>query len=103
MFARRTSGQHPDMGTPRLTIVILGATAFVVGATAALALGSWWILFAVLALHAAASTLVIGYTLNRAGQSEDKPDPVTEVRIETRERPRPARPRRTARDREVFN
>jgi len=75
----------------------------VVGATAALALGSWWILFAVLALHAAASAGVVGYTLNKADQSEDKPDPVTAARIESQERPRPARPRRTARDREVFN
>jgi membrane protein implicated in regulation of membrane protease activity len=91
------------MGTPRMMIVLLGAAALVVGATAALALGSWWILVAVLALHALASTLVIGYTLKRAGQTYDKPDPLTEARIEERERRRPARPRRTARDREVFN
>jgi len=83
-------------------IALLGATALVAGAVAALALGSWWILVGVLALHALASTLVIGYTLNRAGQTGDKPDPVTEARIES-ERPRPASPRRTARDREVFD
>jgi membrane protein implicated in regulation of membrane protease activity len=95
------------MATPRMMLVILGAAALIVGATAALALGSWWILIAVMAVHLLGSALVIGYTWMRAGESYDKPDPVTEARIEEEraeaaER-RPPRPRRTARDYEVFS
>ena len=70
------------MGTPRLMIVILGATGVVVAAAAALALGSWWVLPAVLVVHGVATALVIGYTFQRAGETHDKPDPVTEARIE---------------------
>ena len=35
-----------------------------------------------LVVHAVASGLVIAYTFKRASQSYDKPDPVTEARIE---------------------
>jgi membrane protein implicated in regulation of membrane protease activity len=87
-------------GTPRMMLVLLGATGVVVAAVAALALRSWWVLIAVLAVHATATTLVIGYTLRKAGHDFDKPDPVTEARIEERHA---SRPRRRARDYEVLN
>jgi membrane protein implicated in regulation of membrane protease activity len=61
---------------------MLGATALVVGAIAALALGSWWVLVGVLGVHALATTAVVGYTLRRAGETHEKPDPVTEARVE---------------------
>jgi hypothetical protein len=52
-----------------------------VGVIASLALDSWWILVAVMAVHATASAVVIGYTLRQA-DSGDKADPVTAARIE---------------------
>ena len=70
------------MGTPRMMLVLLGAAALVVGAVASLALENWWILVVVLGLHALASTVVVGYGLKRASQTHDKPDPVTEARLE---------------------
>ena len=70
------------MGTPRLMIVIFGALALMVGVIASLALESWWILVAVMAVHATASAVVIGYALQQADQTGDKPDPVTQARIE---------------------
>jgi membrane protein implicated in regulation of membrane protease activity len=63
-------------------VVLFAATGVVVAAVAALALKSWLLLFAVLALHAIASALVIGIAWRRAGDTHDKPDPVTEARIE---------------------
>lgn len=94
------------MGTPRMMIVLVGATALVVGAVAALALESWWILVAVVGVHALASAIVVGYAWKRAGQSADKPDPATEARLEEEGAADPGegpRAGRTARDREVFN
>jgi membrane protein implicated in regulation of membrane protease activity len=92
------------MGTPRLMILVFGGLALTVGAIASLALGSWWILVAVLGVHALATLAVVGYAWYQAGRSVDKPDPVTEARIEedqeTEQKPRAAR---TARDREVFS
>ncbi len=91
-------------GTPRMMVVLFGATGVVVAAVAALALQSWWVLFAVLALHATATAFVIGYTFRKAGESHEKPDPVTEARIEE-EQSGSRSPRREgrARDYEVFN
>ena len=63
-------------------VVLFVATGVVVAAVAALALKSWVLLFAVLALHAIASAVVIGTAWRRAGDTRDKPDPVTEARIE---------------------
>jgi membrane protein implicated in regulation of membrane protease activity len=87
-----------------MMLVLLGATGVVVAAIAALALQSWWVLFAVLAVHLAATAVVIGYTLRRAGESHDKPDPISEARIEEEREARP-QPRRRgrARDYQVFN
>jgi hypothetical protein len=63
-------------------VVLFVATGIVVAAVAALALGSWLLLVVVLAVHAAASTFVVVTTLRRASDTRDKPDPVTEARIE---------------------
>jgi membrane protein implicated in regulation of membrane protease activity len=63
-------------------VIIFVATGVVVAAVAALALQSWLLLIAVLALHAVASALVIGTAWRRAGDTRDKPDPVTEARME---------------------
>jgi membrane protein implicated in regulation of membrane protease activity len=79
------------MPTPRLMVILLAATGVVVAAVIALTLKSWWVFAAVLALHATATTLVIGYSLRRAGETGDKPDPVEEARIE--EERRQGRPR----------
>jgi membrane protein implicated in regulation of membrane protease activity len=70
------------MGTPRLMVVIFVATGIVVAAVAALALGSWLLLIAVLALHGIASAFVIGTAWRRASDTSDKPGPVTEARME---------------------
>jgi membrane protein implicated in regulation of membrane protease activity len=87
-------------GTPRMMLVLLGATGVVVAAVAALALKSWLVLFAVLAVHGVATALVLVYTFRQAGADYDKPDPVTEARVEERDQERqPGRPR----DREVFS
>ena len=90
-------------GTPKMMLVLLGATGVVVAAIAALALQSWWVLIGVLAVHGTATTLVITYTLRQAGRDYDKPDPVTEARIEDRHGSRPQRRRPRARDYEVYN
>ena len=74
------------MATPRLMIILFAATGVVVAAVAALALGSWVLLVAVLAVHGVATALVVSAAWNRAGDTSGKPDPVTEARIEE-ERP----------------
>ena len=89
------------MGTPRMMIFIFGALALMVGAIASLALGSWWILVAVLAVHAIISAIVVGYAWHQASRTVDKPDPVTEARIEDEADESP-RAGRVAGDREVF-
>lgn len=70
------------MGTPRLMILIFGALALMVGVIASLALGSWLILVAVMVVHGLLSAVVVGYTLKKTTESQSKPDPVTEARIE---------------------
>ena len=70
------------MPTPRLMVILFAATGVVVAAVLALTLRSWWVLAAVVALHALATVLVVGYTLRRASETGEKPDPVTEARIE---------------------
>lgn len=69
-------------GTPRQLIIVTAAVALIVGVVAALGTGEWLLLPAVMAVHALASALVVGYTLRTASQSEDKPDPVTQARQE---------------------
>jgi hypothetical protein len=69
-------------GNPRLLTIISIATGVVVIAVAALLLKSWVVLGIALAIHLAASALVIGYTMKKVGETGDKPDPLTEARIE---------------------
>lgn len=63
-------------------VIVFVATGVVVAAVLALTLRSWWVLAAVVALHALATILVVGYTLRRASETGGKPDPVAEARIE---------------------
>jgi membrane protein implicated in regulation of membrane protease activity len=63
-------------------VLIFGALALMVGAVAALSLGSWWILVAVMAVHAVLSAAVIGFAYVQANKTGGKPDPVTEARLE---------------------
>jgi membrane protein implicated in regulation of membrane protease activity len=70
------------MATPRMMIVMLGAAGVIVAAVAALALNSWIVLVAVLAVHFVVSGAVTVYSLRKAGETEGKPDPLTEARIE---------------------
>jgi len=65
-------------------VVLLVATGIVVAAVVALTLQSWWALAAVLAVHLTATTLVVIYSIRRAGETGGKPDPVTEARVEER-------------------
>jgi hypothetical protein len=75
-----------------------------VGAIVVLATGEWWALAVALGVHLVGSTIAIGYAFRRAGQTGEKPDPLEEARLEEEEpggdQPRP---RRTARDYEVFS
>lgn len=70
------------MPTPRLMVVLFVATGVMVAAVLALTLESWWVLAGVVALHAIATIFVVGYTLRRTLETGDKPDPVSEARIE---------------------
>ena len=87
-----------------MMLALLGGAALVVTAIAALALESWWILVVVMAVHALIAAVVVGFGLLKASESHDKPDPVTEARIEE-EQAEEEGPRagRVAKDREVFN
>jgi membrane protein implicated in regulation of membrane protease activity len=92
------------MPTPRMMVVLFAATGVVVAGVLALTMRSWWVLVGVLFLHAVATVAVVLYTLQRAGESGEKPDAVTEARIEEERREaRRGRPtRHRGRDREVF-
>jgi membrane protein implicated in regulation of membrane protease activity len=68
-------------GSPRFLIWILLASAAIVGAIAALAIGKWWIIFIPLAVHGIGTALVTMGFFKRLNQG-DKPDPVTEARLE---------------------
>jgi membrane protein implicated in regulation of membrane protease activity len=65
-----------------MMLIMLGAAGVIVAAVAALALDSWAILFAVLAVHFVLSGIVTVYTLRKASEDEGKPDPLTEARVE---------------------
>jgi hypothetical protein len=62
-------------------IILFVATGIVVAGVAALALESWLLLVAVLALHGIASAFLIATAWRRASDTSDKPDPVTEARM----------------------
>jgi membrane protein implicated in regulation of membrane protease activity len=65
-------------------VILFVATGVVVAAVAALALESWLLLIPVLFLHGIASALVVAVVWRKAGDTRDKPDPVTEARMEER-------------------
>jgi membrane protein implicated in regulation of membrane protease activity len=92
------------MPTPRMMVVLFAATGVVVAGVLALTLRSWWVLLAVLFMHAVATMALVLYALRRAGEGGEKPDPVTEARVEEqrREARRHRRVKRRGRDREVF-
>ncbi|HLM26578.1 MAG TPA: hypothetical protein VK304_06395 [Thermoleophilaceae bacterium] len=69
------------MGAPKLMIALLGAAAIVVGAIGVLAFETWWVLIVALLALAVASAFVMGF-VGRTLQNADKPDPVTEARLE---------------------
>ena len=69
------------MGTPKLMFAMLGAAAIVVGAIGVLAFETWWVLIVAVAALAVASVFVLGY-VGKTLQNADKPDPVTEARLE---------------------
>jgi hypothetical protein len=70
------------MASPRLLIISTGALLLTAGVVASLATGSWWLLAVALAVHAVGSTVVVGLAWKAAGQTGDKPDPVTQARLE---------------------
>jgi membrane protein implicated in regulation of membrane protease activity len=83
---REGAGNEPYMGSPRLLIVLLAATVVVVAAVVLLLTRSWVALGAVMALHALGAAVVVAYALRRVDQSQDKPDPVVEARLEEERR-----------------
>ena len=66
-------------------IVISAATVLVLGGILALATGSWWFLIVALAAHAVGTLVVLGYSMSKVTEDKDKPDPVTEARIDEQE------------------
>jgi membrane protein implicated in regulation of membrane protease activity len=84
-------------------LVLFAATGIMVAAVLALTLRSWWVLLGVLFVHLLATVAVVGYTLQRATDTHEKPDPVTEARVEEERAEEEAQPRKGDRDREVFS
>jgi membrane protein implicated in regulation of membrane protease activity len=70
-----------DFGSPRMLVLFTLVTALVVGAIAALAIGEWWVILIPLVLHGVGTTIVVSGVFKRVEQG-DKPDPVTEARLE---------------------
>jgi membrane protein implicated in regulation of membrane protease activity len=68
-------------GNPRMLTLMTLATVLVVGGIAALATGSWLALAIPLALHVVGTMVVVSGVFKRLDQG-DKPDPVTEARLE---------------------
>lgn len=71
-------------GNPRMLTAFTVAVLATVGVIAALATSSWWVLPIALLGHAVASVLVLG-TIGKSLKSQDKPDPLTEARVEAEE------------------
>lgn len=70
------------MGTPRLLVLLSAALVLMVAIIAALALESWWIVVAAMGAHAVLSAVIVSYGFAQASKTGDKPDPVTQARIE---------------------
>lgn len=64
-----------------LTVFTTATFVVVVAFAIAVAVGEWWILPVALGVHLMASVFVIRVVL-KATQNRDKPDPVTEARLE---------------------
>jgi membrane protein implicated in regulation of membrane protease activity len=69
------------MATPRLLVIFSLATLLVVLMVAALATESWWVLAAALCVHLTATVITVG-AIRRFSEQREKPDPVTEARVE---------------------
>lgn len=69
------------MAAPRLLIVFTLAVIGVVLIVAALATESWWLLPVALLAHGAATAVTV-VAISRTADQKDKPDPVTEARLE---------------------
>ncbi len=67
--------------SPRLLVVFTAATALVVGVVAALATDNWIFLPVAIAVHVTATALVMMAIVPRL-RDADKPDPVTEARLD---------------------
>lgn len=67
--------------TPRLLIIFTGAALLVVAAIVALATGWWWLLPVVLVVHFGVFVVTMA-PLRKALDQGDKPDPVTDARLE---------------------
>jgi membrane protein implicated in regulation of membrane protease activity len=66
---------------PRLLVIFGAATLVVVAAVAALATGWWWLLPVVLVTHLGVFALLLS-PIGKALRQGDKPDPVTDARLE---------------------
>jgi membrane protein implicated in regulation of membrane protease activity len=67
--------------SPRLLVIFTAATALVVGLVAALFTDNWIFLPVAIAVHAVGTALVLMAIAPRL-KDEDKPDPVTEARLD---------------------
>ena len=92
------------MGNPRFLVGFTSAAAVVVVAFAvAIAIGEWWVLPVALAGHAIGFVLVMAVLMPRISGGQDKPDPVTEARLEEEGVESGPNGSRRPDDREVFH
>jgi membrane protein implicated in regulation of membrane protease activity len=70
-----------DFGSPRMLVLMTFATALVLGGILALATKSWWALAIPVVLHVIGTVVVVSGVFKRMDQG-DKPDPVTEARLD---------------------
>jgi len=70
-------------GSPRMLVAFTLAAAIVVGAIIGVSTGFWWALAIAMLIHFTATAFVMVFLGRRMAQ-QDKPDPVTEARIEAR-------------------
>lgn len=75
------------MANPRLLVAFTSAVVVVVLAfAAAVVVGEWWILPVAIVAHAIGFGTVMAFAAPRIAEDRDKPDPVTEARLEEEER-----------------
>lgn len=72
----------PETGRSRLLLVVVGVAGVVVAAIIALALQSWIVFAALLALHAIGTTIVVATAL-RTTTNVEKPSPTTVAMLES--------------------